>query len=322
MDKIHIFIAFCRHLQQKSVNLQRNFGEQSFSVLTLAKFSMLKLAIQKSGRLSEDSLNLLNKCGIRLHHNKTRLLCPAENFPIEILFLRDDDIPGYVEDGVADVGIVGENVWLEAGALPKPVERLGFGKCRLSIAIPRDYPYSTISDLEGKDIATSYPVILGNFLREKGINATLHEISGSVEIAPSIGLADAVCDLVSSGGTLLSNGLKEVETILKSEAVLIRRQELSAEKEHILSDLCFRIKAVLTANRYKYVLMNVPNDQIDAVAKILPGMKSPTVMPLAEEGWSSVHSVIPESDYWHIIDQLQACGAQGILVSPIHQMIL
>ena len=283
---------------------------------------MLKLALQKSGRLSDDSIALLEKCGIRFHHNKTKLLCPAENFPMEVLFLRDDDIPRYVEDGVADIGIVGENVWLESQSSAQLIQKLGFGKCRLSIAIPRDHPYSSINDLEGKDIATSYPVILGNYLQSQGIAATLHEISGSVEIAPSIGLADAVCDLVSSGGTLLSNGLKEVESILKSEAILIRNAELNAEKTQILESLRFRIKAVLTAKQYKYLLMNVPNDKVEAVSKVLPGMKSPTVMPLNEVGWSSVHSVIPEDDYWNIIDKLQALGAQGILVSPVHQMIL
>lgn len=283
---------------------------------------MLKLAIQKSGRLSEDSIQLIKECGIHYNEAKNKLRCEATNFPLEILFLRDDDIPGYVADGVADIGIVGENVFLETKKPLEIIERLGFGKCRLSLAIPRSDTYNGIHSLDGKHIATSYPNILADFLAEKGISASIHEISGSVEIAPSIGLADAICDLVSSGGTLMSNGLKEVETVLKSEAVILQGQHLSEEKQAILQKLRFRIRSVLTAQNNKYILLNAPNEKLTEIIAMLPGMKSPTVLPLADKNWSSVHSVIQEDDFWEVIENLRSAGAQGILVVPIEKMIL
>jgi ATP phosphoribosyltransferase len=282
----------------------------------------LKIAIQKSGRLSEDSIHLIKECGIHYNEAKNKLRCEATNFPLEILFLRDDDIPGYVADGVADIGIVGENVLLEKQKRLDVVEPLGFGKCRLSLAIPKADEYHGLQDLMNKDLATSYPNILADFLGKHGIQANIHEISGSVEIAPSIGLADAICDLVSSGGTLMSNGLKEVETVLKSQAVLIKNPALSAEKQAILNKLLFRIRSVLTAENNKYILLNAPNEHLAKIISMLPGMKSPTVLPLATEGWSSVHSVIREDDFWDVIENLRSAGAQGILVVPIEKMIL
>ena len=281
----------------------------------------LRLAIQKSGRLSEDSIKLLKDCGIDLRNVKDRLRTESENFPIEIFFLRDDDIPEYVSDGVADIGIVGENVLYEKNKSVDTVEELGFGKCRLSIAVPKADEYDT-NYLQGKRIATSYPVLTKKFLQEKNIQAELHEISGSVEIAPGIGLADAVCDLVSSGSTLFMNGLKEVETILQSQAVLIRNKNLSAEQQQILDKLLFRIQSVKKAKNNKYILLNAPNEKLKEIIALLPGMKSPTVLPLAEEGWSSVHSVLNENEFWEIIEQLKANGAQGILVVPIEKMIV
>jgi len=283
--------------------------------------SKLKLAIQKSGRLSEDSIKLLKDCGIDLRNVKDRLRTESENFPIEIFFLRDDDIPEYVSDGVADIGIVGENVLYEKNKSVETVEELGFGKCRLSIAVPKSDDYSD-DYLQGKRIATSYPVLTKKFLDEKNIKAELHEISGSVEIAPGIGLADAVCDLVSSGSTLFMNGLKEVEVILKSQAVLIKNKNLSTEQQQILDKLLFRIQAVKKAKNNKYILLNAPNEKLKEIIALLPGMKSPTVLPLAEEGWSSVHSVLNENEFWEIIEQLKAHGAQGILVVPIEKMII
>lgn len=282
----------------------------------------LRLAVQKSGRLSEKSLAFIEACGISFVRNKTKLKTTAFNFPLEILFLRDDDIPRYVATGVADIGIVGENVFAEKKEAIEVVEPMGFSKCRLSLAIPQNVDYSGPEMLEGKRIATSYPVLLQRFLDEKGVNAQIHEISGSVEIAPGIGLADAVCDLVSTGSTLLSNGLKEVEIIFKSQAVLVKTPELSPEKQAILARLHFRIKAVLKAKNFKYILMNVPTRSVDTVINLLPGMKSPTVMPLAEAGWSSIHTVIKEDDFWEIVDQLHEVGAEGILVSPIEKMVL
>jgi len=279
------------------------------------------LAIQKSGRLSEDSIKLLKDCGIDLRNVKDRLRTESENFPIEIFFLRDDDIPEYVSDGVADIGIVGENVLYEKNKSVETVEELGFGKCRLSIAVPKSDDYSD-DYLQGKRIATSYPVLTKKFLDEKNIKAELHEISGSVEIAPGIGLADAVCDLVSSGSTLFMNGLKEVEVILKSQAVLIKNKNLSTEQQQILDKLLFRIQAVKKAKNNKYILLNAPNEKLKEIIALLPGMKSPTVLPLAEEGWSSVHSVLNENEFWEIIEQLKAHGAQGILVVPIEKMII
>lgn len=282
----------------------------------------LKLAIQKSGRLQEDSMRLLKECGIDIGAGVNKLKAEANNFPVELFFLRDDDIPQYVEDGVADIGFVGENVVFEKNKKVDIAYALGFGKCRLSFAVRKDENYTGASFLEGKKIATSYPVIVQNYLDNNNVKAEIHEISGSVEIAPGIGLADVVCDLVSSGSTLFMNGLKEVETILQSQAVLIKRKELSVEANLILESLLFRIESVKKAKKNKYVLLNAPNDQLPKIISLLPGMKSPTVLPLASPGWSSVHSVIAESDFWEIIEQLKAAGAEGILVIPIEKMIL
>lgn len=282
----------------------------------------LKIAIQKSGRLNEDSIKILKEAGIEFNNGLNKLKAEAYNFPLEVFFLRDDDIPQYVEDGIADIGIVGENVLIEKNKSVTIVNKLGFGKCRLSIAIPKNKKYKSIQDLEGKKIATSYAVILSKFLKKNKINAEIHEISGSVEIAPSIGLADAICDLVSSGSTLFTNGLKEAEVILKSEAVIISNTDLSKEKQSILDKLLFRINAVKKAKNNKYILLNAPNKNLDAICAILPGMKSPTILPLADKEWSSVHSVVNENDFWEIIEKLKAKGAQGILVVPIEKMIL
>ncbi len=282
----------------------------------------LKIALQKSGRLSEKSLELLAECGISINNGKNTLIAPASNFPAEVLYLRDDDIPQYVQDGVADIGIVGENVLLESGAAIRTAKRLGFSRCRLSLAIPKPDEYPGVSYFEGKKIATSYPRLLGAYLEKQGINAEIHTISGSVEIAPGIGLADGICDLVSTGSTLFSNGLKEVQVILRSEAVLVASQELSAEKEAILEQLLFRIEAVRKAKTNKYIVLNVPNSAIETITDILPGMKSPTVVPLAQAGWSALHSVMSEETFWEVIDQLKLAGAEGILVMPIEKMIL
>ncbi|MET0634397.1 MAG: ATP phosphoribosyltransferase [Chitinophagaceae bacterium] len=281
----------------------------------------LKIAIQKSGRLSEDSLRLLKECGIELSNGGNKLKSASSNFPLEVYFLRDDDIPQYVEDAVADIGIVGENVVYEKQKDVQVLEQLGFGKCRLSLAVGRNEEY-TREGLQGKRIATSYPVLLQKFLDRENISAEIHEISGSVEIAPGIGLAEAICDLVSSGSTLLTNGLKETETILHSQAVLIRNHQLGAEKTFILEQLLFRLRSVRQARNNKYILLNAPNEKLDQIIGLLPGMKSPTVLPLAASGWSSVHSVIDENDFWSIIQQLKSAGAQGILVVPIEKMIL
>ena len=282
----------------------------------------LKIAIQKSGRLSESSLKLLKECGIEFDNGLNKLKAEAFNFPLEVFFLRDDDIPQYVEDGVADIGIVGENVVLEKGKELTVIDKLGFGKCRLSLAIPKDQKYKSIQDLNGKRIATSYANILSKYIKKNKITAEIHEISGSVEIAPGIGLADAICDLVSSGSTLFTNGLKEVEVLLKSEAVLVANKNLDKEKQVILDKLLFRIQAVRKAKNNKYILLNAPNNKLDAICKVLPGMKSPTILPLIEEGWSSVHSVVEENKFWEIIEKLKENGAQGILVVPIEKMIL
>ena len=278
----------------------------------------VKLAIQKSGRLHEGSMKLLQECGIAVSNGNNQLRIAADNFPLEIYFLRDDDIPEYVQDGVVDIGIVGENVVLEKNKNVNPVEKLGFARCRLSIAVPKT---EMNTNLNGKRIATSYPSILKKYLRDNRIDATVQEISGSVEIAPKIGLADAVCDLVSSGSTLFSNELKETEVILRSEAELIASDQLSGEKQIILDRLLFRIRAVKQSKNNKYVLLNAPNHQLEAICKILPGMKSPTILPLAEPGWSSVHSVICEDDFWNLIEKLKAAGAEGILIVPIEKMI-
>jgi len=281
----------------------------------------LRIAVQKSGRLSEDSLNLFKECGIKFDNGAGKLKATSSNFPAEFLFLRDDDIPGYVEDGVADIGIVGQNVHVESNKNVSEVKLLGFSKCRLSIAIPRSEVYNGIEDLEGKDIATSYPIILGNYLKDNGVTSHIHEISGSVEIAPSIGLAHAVCDIVSSGGTLLSNGLKEVEVIFRSEAIMIGCPTMSAEKQDILNQILFRIDAVQRAKNNKYVVLNTKNENIQAISKLLPGMQSPSVIPLAQEGWSAMSSVINENDFWQNIEKLREAGAEGILVMPIEKMI-
>jgi ATP phosphoribosyltransferase len=282
----------------------------------------LKIAIQKSGRLYEDSIKLLTDCGIAVRNGKNELKSVADNFPLEVYFLRDDDIPQYVEDGVAHVGIVGENVLFEKNKTVDIVEELGFGKCRLSIAVRKEDEYSDVQFLQGKKIATSYPYLTQRFLKENAVDAEIHEISGSVELAPSIGLADAVCDLVSSGSTLFMNGLKEVEPILKSQAVLVKWKGLEDGHQKILNQLLFRIRAVRKAKNNKYVLLNAPNESLNKIIALLPGMKSPTVLPLAEEGWSSVHSVLNEDEFWDKIEQLRDAGAQGILVVPIEKMIV
>lgn len=282
----------------------------------------LKIAIQKSGRLHDGSVSLLKECGIDISNGVNKLKTEATNFPLEVFFLRDDDIPQYVEDGVADIGFVGENVVAEKNKKVEVVEKLGYGKCRLSIAVGRNENYSGIEYLQGKRIATTYPVVVADFLKKNNIEAEIHEISGSVEIAPGIGLADAICDLVSSGSTLFMNGLKEVEPILRSEAVLIRSQAFTEEQFGILDRLVFRIQSVKKAKNNKYILLNAPNEKLDEILALLPGMKSPSVLPLATEGWSSVHSVLQEEYFWEIIEKLKLAGAQGILVVPIEKMIL
>ncbi len=281
----------------------------------------LKIALQRSGRLSEDSMNLLKKCGIRFSNGLGKLRTEAENFPLEIYFLRDDDIPEYVADGVADIGIVGENILGENQKTVEIIEKLNFGKCRLSLAVPKNFVYQSLKDFEGKRIATSYPNILRKFFVRNAVNAEIHTISGSVEIAPSIGLADAVCDLVSSGSTLFSNGLREVETVMNSEAVLVSRPARDAGLQAILDKLLFRLKAVKAAKQNKYILLNAPNERLEKIIKLLPGIKSPTVLPLAASGWSSVHSVINENDFWESVENLKNAGAEGILVLSIDQMI-
>jgi ATP phosphoribosyltransferase len=281
----------------------------------------IKIAIQKSGRLHEDSMRLLKECGIDISNGGNKLKSTAANFPLEVYFLRDDDIPQYVEDAVADAGIVGENVVYEKKKEVEVMEQLGFGKCRLSIAVGRNEDYDK-NTLQNKKIATSYPVLLQEYLTKNKINAEIHEISGSVEIAPGIGLADAICDLVSSGSTLLTNGLKEAETILHSQAVLVRNTQLDEAKQKLLQRLLFRIRAVKKARNNKYILLNAPDEKLQQIISLLPGMKSPTVLPLAEPGWHSVHSVIDENDFWEIIEQLKEAGAQGILVLPIEKMII
>lgn len=284
---------------------------------------MITLAIQKKGRLAAASLELLKDCGIHFKNaGSDKLKTSASNFPLELLFLRDDDIPRYVEDGIADIGIVGDNVVLEAKADIRKILPLGFGKCRMSIAIPKHENYKNIHSLEGKRIATSYDTILRDYLSEKNVNTDIHKISGSVEITPGIDMADAIFDIVSTGSTLISNGLKEVETILESEACIYEHRDLSSEKQTSIEELCFRIQSVNTAKDRKYILLNVPNDKLEAVCEILPGMKSPTIMPLGEPGWSSVHSVIHEDRFWEIIQQLKDAGAESLLVTDIEKMIL
>ena len=281
----------------------------------------LKIAIQKSGRLSDDSINLLKRCGVKFNNGLGKLKSEAENFPIEIYFLRDDDIPEYVADGVADVGIVGENVLAESGKAVDVIEKLDYGKCRLSLAVPKNFAYESLKDFDGKRVATTYPRILSEFFKQNKVNADIHTISGSVEIAPSIGLADAVCDLVSSGSTLFTNGLREVETVMQSEAVLIARKGFFGDLQVILEKLLFRIKSVKAAKQNKYILLNAPNENLAEIVALLPGIKSPTVMPLAATDWSSVHSVINENDFWEVVESLKNKGAEGILVLSIDQMI-
>lgn len=283
--------------------------------------TILRIAIQKKGRLSEKTQELLKACGLDFNGGKAQLKIKAANFPLEVLFLRDDDIPGYVADGVSDIGVVGENEVDEKQANVNTEHRLGFAKCRLSIAIPRRFDYTDTTYLEGKRIATSYPNILKKYLKEKNINADVSEISGSVEIAPAIGLTDAICDIVSTGSTLIANGLKEVESFYKSEALLISTPNLSAEKKAILDKLIFRIKAVQRAKQTKYIVLNAPNDKIEEITALLPGMKSPTITPLATKGWSSMNSVIKEDEFWEICEKLHNAGAEGILVVPIEKII-
>jgi ATP phosphoribosyltransferase len=282
----------------------------------------LHIAVQKSGRLHDESLKLLNDCGISIDNGKDQLKAVARNFPMEIFYLRNGDIPQYLRDGVVDIAIIGENLLVEKGDDISIKEKLGFSKCRVSIAIPKEDTYKGIETLTGKKIATSYPNTVKGFLAEKGIEAELHIINGSVEIAPNIGLSDAVCDIVSSGSTLFKNNLKEVEVLFKSEAVLAASSTLDAEKNDILKKLQFRIQSVLKGRQSKYILMNVPNESIDKISSILPVLKSPTVLPLAEPGWSSLHSVVNEGTFWEVIDELKAAGAQDILVCPVEKMVL
>ena len=283
---------------------------------------MLRIAVQSKGRLYEDTMGLLTEAGIKLSSAKRTLLIPARNFPVEILFLRDDDIPDSVSSGVADIGIVGKNEFMEKEKQARIVKNLGFSKCRLSLAIPKVEEYQGLEWFSGRYIATSYPVILNKFLKDNHINADIHVITGSVEIAPGIGLADAIFDIVSSGSTLVSNRLKEVEVVVESEAILIANNNLTDEKLEILEELIFRINAVQAAEDKKYILMNVPNNSLDKILEVLPGIKSPTIMPLAKEGWSSVHTVLEEKRFWEIINKLKTAGAEGILVLNIEKMVL
>ena len=284
--------------------------------------NVLRLAIQKKGRLADKSLELLKAAGIRIDNYSQQLLVKAQNFDLELLFIRDDDIPEYVQDGVADIGIVGENVILESGKKLDEIEKLGFGKCRMSLAVPKHNSFESIKDLEGKSIATSYPKILEDYLNKNDVKANIHFISGSVEITPNINMAEAIFDIVSTGSTLISNGLKEVETVLKSEAVLISTKNLSEAKQKMLEQILFRIRAVNQAKNNKYILLNAPNDSLEEITRMLPGVKSPTIMPLAIEGWSSIHTVISEDDFWRKIENLKKAGAQGILVLPIEKIIV
>ncbi|WP_281543192.1 ATP phosphoribosyltransferase [Maribacter aestuarii] len=282
----------------------------------------IRIAIQKSGRLNEDSLQILKDCGISIDNGKDQLKASSRNFPMEVFYLRNGDIPQYLRDGVVDIAIIGENVLIEKGAYITIAERLGFSKCKVSLAVPKSMKYSSVQDFEGKRIATSYPNTVKSYLEDKGIKADLHIITGSVEIAPNIGLADAICDIVSSGSTLFKNNLKEVEVMLKSEAVLAVSPEISVEREALLKKLQFRIQSVLRARQSKYVLLNAPDSKLQNILKLLPGMRSPTVLPLAEEGWSSVHTVINKDTFWEVIDELKQAGAEGILVCPIEKMVL
>ncbi len=282
----------------------------------------IKIAVQKSGRLHEDSLKILKDCGISVNNGKDQLKASARNFPLEVFYLRNSDIPQYLKDGVVDAAIIGENILIEKGEEIQVVESLGFSRCRVSLAIPKSAQYNGIQDLEGKRIATSYPQTLQGYLDKNGIKADLHIINGSVEIAPNIGLADAICDIVSSGSTLFKNNLREVEVLMESEAVLAVSPRIQEPEKKVLKDLSFRIKSVLAARKFRYVLLNAPNDRLDKIIEILPGMRSPTVLPLAQEGWSSVHTVINKDKFWEVIHELKQVGAEGILVCPIEKMVL
>ncbi|MCH1417497.1 MAG: ATP phosphoribosyltransferase [Flavobacteriaceae bacterium] len=282
---------------------------------------MIRIAIQKSGRLNTESLALLKSCGIAIDNGKDQLKASARNFPVEVFFLRNGDIPQYLRDGVVDLAILGSNTLVEKGIDLEIIEQLGFSKCRVSIALPKGISYNGVKDLAGKKIATSYPNTVKQFLKEQQIEADLHIINGSVEIAPNIGLADAICDIVSSGSTLFKNNLTEVVKILDSEAVLVQGTKITEQQERLIETIRFRIQAVLRAKKSKYILLNAPNDRIEEIAGILPVLKSPTVLPLAEEGWSSIHSVINAGDFWEVIDQLKAAGAEDILVCPIEKMV-
>lgn len=283
---------------------------------------MLRIAVQKSGRLQEDSLLILKECGLKVDASNGKLKSIVPNFPLEVLFLRNSDIPQYVEDGVVDIAIIGENLLIEEESKLEVLLPLSFSKCRVSLAVPKNSDIQSVKDFEGKKIATSYPATVQNYLRKNGVTAEIHTISGSVEVAPTIGLADGICDIVSSGNTLFMNGLRELEVILQSEAVLVKNSKLSAVKQEILDKLIFRMKAVLSSRNSKYILLNAPNDAIAEISRILPGMKSPTVLPLAEPGWSSLHSVISEDQFWEKIDALKNAGAEGILIVPIEKMVL
>src|SRR5680860_900486 len=282
---------------------------------------MIRIAIQKSGRLNEDSLQILKDCGISIDNGKDQLKASSRNFPLEVFYLRNGDIPQYLRDGVVDIAIIGENVLIEKGEDIEIAEKLGFSKCKVSLAVPKSVKYTGVQDFQGKRIATSYPNTVRNYLKKKGVFADLHIINGSVEIAPNIGLADAICDIVSSGSTLFKNNLKEVEVMLKSEAVLAVSPKISEERREILKKIQFRIRSVLKARQSKYVLLNAPNDKLDQILSLLPGMRSPTVLPLAQEGWSSVHTVINKDKFWEVIHELKEAGAEGILVCPIEKMV-
>jgi len=283
--------------------------------------SKLRLAIQKSGRLNQDSLKLLADCGIKIDNGKDQLKVDVDNFPIEILFVRNSDIPQYLDEGTVDIAIIGENLLVEKPKRIEVVEKLGFSKCRVSLAVPKDVSYDSVSFFEGKRIATSYPNTLSSFLKEHKIDAEIHTIGGSVEIAPNIGLADGICDIVSSGNTLFKNGLKETQTILKSQAVLVKSMKITDQQQAVLDKLVFRVQAVIRAKNFKYILMNVPDDRIKEVSEVLPVLKSPTVLPLTKTGWSSLHSVIDANQFWEVIDELKSAGAEDILIVPIDKMV-
>jgi len=289
---------------------------------TKKKMTKIRIAIQKSGRLNEESIEILKDCGISIDNGRDQLKASSRNFPMEVFYLRNGDIPQYLRDGVVDIAIIGENVLIEKGEDISIAEKLGFSKCKVSLAVPKAVKYTSVQDFQGKRIATSYPNTVKNYLADKGVSADIHIINGSVEIAPNIGLADAICDIVSSGSTLFKNNLKEVEVMLKSEAVLAVSPKITSERRDILEKLQFRIQSVLRARQSKYVLLNAPNDKLPMILDLLPGMRSPTVLPLAEEGWSSVHTVIKKDSFWEVIDELKQAGAEGILVCPIEKMVL